>query len=172
EVSWKVDTEDQWIKFSETSGKFKDEYRLDISIDWDKVPKNTRSGSIQLNVGKENFTIEVHLEEDITDFPYEQPAIVEQNGKVFLQAGDFVEKKDLSADYKWGYIEQLGYSNRAYTLLPVPVDYKGEMDKAYLEYRFYTHSKGPAEVSLYTIPTHPVNNSSDVRVTIAVNGEK
>src|SRR5699024_325245 len=43
------------------------------------------------------------------------------------------------------------------------------LNTAYLKYRFYTYDKGPAEITIFTLPTHPVNNSVGMRIALSID---
>ena len=73
-------------------------------------------------------------------------------------------------------IEGLGYTGSALQVLPLSVKNKSPMDpdsikrsNAFVEYDFYTFSSAIPSVSIFTLPTHPLNNNYSVRYAISID---
>ncbi len=169
-IRWRASTTYPWIHLNKVSGKLDTEDQLIVSIDWAQVPQPIHDGKLVIHSGQHTYSVNVSLAPAIPAKLSEHP-IVEDNGRVFMQASDFIEKRDYSKKHQWKPIQQLGYGKSAYTILPIPLENNDQgLGKAYLKYKFYTYSKGSAEITVYTLPTHPVNDAAGVRMTLSVDG--
>ncbi len=171
-VKWQASVDQDWIQINKKSGLLRNEDKLVVTVNWDKLPSSTREGKVIIKTKNKVYNVEISLEPPIKGQVPDNP-IVEHDGHVFIQAYDFIQKKDISKNHQWMPIQELGYSDSAYTISPFPnVDIQ-KLRSAYLEYRFYTYSKGPAEITIFTLPTHPVNNHAGMRIALSVdNGDK
>jgi hypothetical protein len=168
-VKWQVKTNKDWIRLNKRSGSLRNEDRIEVSVNWKMLPLTAREGRLTIDTEDTSYEIIIPVAPPVKgSMPLN--AVVEQDGHVFIQAYQFIKKQEYSKDHQWTPIQQLGYSDSAYAILPIlKEDTKGN-NSAYLEYGFYTYSKGPAEITVFTIPTLPVNDSAGMRLALSVDG--
>lgn len=169
-LAWHVIKRDKWIIPAKTGGILDSAYKLRISIDWKSVPPGCRGGSLSIAALDSLYTVKVTLAPPV---PGKRPLAgceVEQDGHVFIQAAQYSGKRDVSPLNRWTVVKGLGFSDRACGILPVPAARDSVTDSSWLAYRFYTFSKGPAELRVFTLPTLPADKDGDQRVGISVDG--
>ncbi|MGH7240470.1 MAG: BACON domain-containing protein, partial [Candidatus Saccharimonadales bacterium] len=167
-VKWEVTSPQNWITVSQTSNLLKTEYKLGVTIDWNKLPPGILQGTLSISADDSIYNIKILVAPPIKGKIHGDP-IVEQDGHIFIQANEYIKKKDYSKSRRWTAIEELGYSDSACGILPSPETDTEKLRRAYLEYRFYTYSKGPAKITVFTLPTEPVNNKHGMRIAVSVD---
>jgi len=80
--------------------------------------------------------------------------------------------------YQWKIIEGVGYTRKALQAFPLSIagnvltdarSFKGS--NAVVEYDFYTFSRATRVVTVFTLPTHPINNNCSLRYAVSVDNE-
>lgn len=171
-VKWQAATDQDWIHLNQSSGALQTEDKIEVTINWNKLPAAIREGALTLKTQDSSFKIYVQIAPPMKGRISPNP-IVEQDGHVFIQAYQFIKKYNYSKTHQWEPVQELGYSDSAYSILPVPVADTQKLHTAYLEYKFYTYSKGPAEITAFTLPTEPVNNKHGMRIAVSFDhGQK
>lgn len=156
-LKWNSEVSDKWIKLSENSGKIKTEERINVSIDWNLVPKGERiMGTI--NIASDNGDKETVI---VSAFNPEYPLkkeldtlFVENNGYVSIDAAGFHRKTE-NKDIKMRLIPNLGIENTAVQFgNPIaPSQRTAGRNTPRLEYDFYTFEQGSVDVYTYVLPT-------------------
>jgi hypothetical protein len=179
-VEWVATTSAPWIKLSKTRGKLsvdagKSEIRLYANIDWSKAPKTTNfSGQIQVTgAGKK---IDVAVEGKNLTLPANYKGFVENNGSVSMRASHFSSLKQ-QAHGNWKPLPGLGYAADALQsqiegmnhVEPLKDTTWIKKNSTYATYEFYTFSQANAAVSIFSLPTHPLNNLYSMRYAVQVD---
>ena len=163
-LEWKAETE-SWIKLSQSSGKLepqsgKREHRIWVSIDWAKA--NQKSGQITFTANGTRRTVHVDLstEDSYLDIP----------------ATAFSRKVDHGIQ-QWSLLKDLGHTGQSLMALPLvgvqipDMKVTGSLkNNAYVEYDFNTAAATSPEITIYTLPTHPLNNNYRMRYAVEVDG--
>jgi hypothetical protein len=165
-VRWTAEVSDDRISLDKSRGVLQAEDKIEVTLNPDKLPREPGEASVTIKAGDSTYRIIVPVNARIKGRVPARP-IVEQNGIVFMQGYDFVKKKD-AAGNAWTSIQQLGYCDSALGFLARPGVGKNN-GAAYLEYRFYTYSKGAARITVFTLPTHPVNPQAGMRIALSVD---
>lgn len=173
DFSWKATTKDSWLKLSKQSGKTTLEERINLSIDWAKVPLGTDiTGEIEIVSG--NKTEKVYL----PVFNPQSPSVaelrgiyVEDNGCVSINAGKFHRKIENNGIIIRP-VKGLGYENDCVQLgeatQGVPnMWFTNKSPKA--EYDFYTFNGGNATVHVYALPLFPIDSKHDTRYGVMID---
>lgn len=156
-LRWKAYTSDEWILLSKHSGKTNTEERIEVTIDWKKVPESERVlGSISIvtdNNEKEDVWVSVFnpaipLKKEL-DTLY-----VETNGYISIDAAGYHRKVENEA-IKMYIIPNLGIENTAIQLgnPTAQAQRTGGRNTPRLEYDFYTFEQGSVDVYTYVLPT-------------------
>jgi hypothetical protein len=159
-ASWKAAVSDDWIILSEASGKVKDEVRLFVSIDRQKLPAEEKVyGEIVFKSKnkKEKIFVSAFNPQNVTDDEL-KGLFVEQNGYISIPAADFHRKKD-DDPVNVQIIENLGVENRAIQFgdpLKRVLEPKARF-RTSVEYDFYLFTPGWVTVYTYALPVAPLN---------------
>jgi len=179
-VEWVASTSAPWIKLSKTSGKLsidpgKSEIRVCLTFDWSKAPKQEKfSGEIQIEGSGKKIIVEVSGTN--LSLPPNYKGFIENNGYVAIQASHFSSQKQQQQG-NWILLPGLGYSSDA---IQAQVD-PGENTQllkdtgwiksncSYAVYDFYTFAKANAALTVFSLPTHPLNNQYSMRYALSVD---
>ena len=160
-LKWKTSVTNDWILVNKKSGETATEERIEVSIDWTKVPAGERIlGTLDImsdHGEKESVYISV-FNPTSPSLAEMDTLFVENNGYVAMDAASFHRKVE-NDDIKMIVIPNLGFENTA-------VQLGNPMAKAQrtagrntprLEYDFYTFEQGSVDIYTYVLPTFPIS---------------
>jgi hypothetical protein len=143
-----------WIKLSATNGKVGKEQRLWVSVDWEKAPKGSANGSVEIT-GAGGAPVAV----SVNAFMPEQPekdslqGFVEADGYVSMEAAHYSHKID-AGRARWEEIPGFGRTLSGMTIFPVTADSVTPPNHSpCLEYHMYLFDAGKVEVASIIAPT-------------------
>lgn len=151
----------EWIVLNKKSGVIDTEDRIEVSIDWNKIPeKETISGIIEISAGEagnEKVYVSV-FNPDKKSIAGLDTLFVENNGYVSIDAAGF-DRKIENDDIKMRIIPNLGIENTAVQIgAPVaPAQKPAGRNTPRLEYDFYTFEQGSVDVYTYVAPTFVIS---------------
>ena len=160
-LKWKTSVTNDWILVNKKSGETATEERIEVSIDWAKVPAGERIlGTLDIMSDRgEKETVYISVFNPTSPSLAEMDTLfVENNGYVAMDAASFHRKVE-NDDIKMIVIPNLGFENTA-------VQLGNPMAKAQrtagrntprLEYDFYTFEQGSVDVYTYVLPTFPIS---------------
>lgn len=160
-LKWKTSVTNDWILVSKKSGETATEERIEVSIDWAKVPAGERIlGTLDIMSDRgEKESVYISVFNPTSPSLAEMDTLfVENNGYVAMDATSFHRKVE-NDDIKMIVIPNLGFENTA-------VQLGNPMAKAQrtagrntprLEYDFYTFEQGSVDVYTYVLPTFPIS---------------
>lgn len=171
--NWQASTKEDWIKLSKQSGETALQDRIEVSIDWDKVPTGTDiTGKIEIVSDEKTEKIYVPVFNPASPSPAELKGLyVEDNGCVSINAGKFHRKVE-NNDIKINSIKGLGYENECVQLgeATKPSQNMWFTNKApKAEYDFYTFNAGNVTVHAYALPLFPIDSKHDTRYGIMID---
>lgn len=113
-LDWKSELSDEWIVLSRQSGSTRTEDRIQVSIDWNKVPSGEKvTGFIEFSSGMQKERVLVSVFNPKTPVRDElQGLFIEENGYVSLPATAFHRKFE-SEDVKMSVLPGLGFEGAA-----------------------------------------------------------
>lgn len=144
-LSWSAKTFAKRIVLSQSSGKLtagKSMQRIWVSAD--------SSGYIQFTAGNKHIDIEVKAER----LPFSANGFVESNGLISIPATGFNKQSG------WVTIDGLGHTEASI---------KAVDTTAYVQYNFSSVSTTSPKISIYTLPTHPLNNNFSMRYAVRID---
>ena len=160
-LKWKTSVTNDWILVNKKSGETATEERIEVSIDWAKVPAGERIlGTLDIMSDRgEKESVYISVFNPTSPSLAEMDTLfVENNGYVAMDAASFHRKVE-NDDIKMIVIPNLGFENTA-------VQLGNPMAKAQrtagrntprLEYDFYTFEQGSVDVYTYVLPTFPIS---------------
>jgi len=180
-INWTAKA-DSWIKLSQRSGTLnsesgKQETRIWVSIDWNKIPRSGRqNGKINFTANGKTLVVNIGTNNAVQPELAGFKGFAEDNGYISILASNFTKKIDRQ-NTGWSLIDGLGYTNRTLISLPLggvelPALQNIESLKEtapFVEYEFYSLTTAKPQISVYTLPTHPVNNDYSMRYAVSVD---
>lgn len=171
--TWKATVNADWIKLGKKSGERLLQDRIEVAVDWSKVPQGDRiTGEITILSGDKTEKIYVPVfnprSPSVTDL---QGLYVEDNGCVAINAGKFHRKKE-NKEIRITSVKGLGYENDCVQLGEATAPsqnmwFTNDTPKA--EYDFYTFNAGNATIYTYALPLFPIDSKHDTRYGIMID---
>ena len=160
-LKWKAAVTTAWILVSKKSGETATEDRIEVSIDWAKVPAGERIlGTLDITSDRgEKESVYISVFNPTSPSLAEMDTLfVENNGYVSIDAASFHRKVENDA-IKMIIIPNLGCENTAVQLgNPIaPAQRTAGRNTPRLEYDFYTFEQGSVDVYTYVLPTFPIS---------------
>ncbi|QHV94311.1 glycosyl hydrolase 115 family protein [Spirosoma endbachense] len=170
-----------WIKVSQRQGTLsskegQSDCRLWVDIDWDKAPNQVLSGFVKIVGGSHEMTIAIEANNAPTPDLNGYTGFVEAAGFIAIDATSGTTFTNNKAD-KWEVVEGVGAAGKALEAMPLSVEATTPLaDTALIRtypavtYNFYTFHASPADFTIYTLPTFPLNNNQDMRYAVSIDG--
>lgn len=173
-LNWTLKLSDAWILVDKTQGSTLTEDRVEVAVDWNKVPSGERvSGVIEVLAGGEKERIHVSVFNPSSPSLAEMDSLyVEHNGYVSIGAADFHRKVE-NDDIQIRIIPNMGFEDTAIQLGDpmAPMQRTGNSTVPRTEYDFYTFHQGSVDVYTYVLPTFTLSNDLDYAGHEATNVE-
>ena len=180
-VNWTA-TADDWIKLTLTSGSLtaapgKKEQRIRVGIDWSKAPGDKQlAGKVIFKGGGKQIEVMVQARR-LNPPTVSDITTLERNGHVTIDASRYAVISDSSGSFQWKRYEDMGYNGTVLRAsLPRPGDKPMKPDLTtikkeahFVEYNFYTFTPATPTMTVYSVPTHPVNNNFSNRYAVSVD---
>jgi hypothetical protein len=179
-LTWTAVASQPWIRLSQNKGqlmptRFKNQVRLQASIDWTIAPKQAKfSGEIIFKGGGKEIVVEMKGQR-LNNLQLLK-RFVENNGFVVIHAQHFSFNRARQWN-QWMVVEGPGYTGSVLQATPgkgndvnVSTDTSSiKNNGAVAAYDFYTFTSAPASVTVFTLPAHPLNNKFSMRFGIVVD---
>jgi len=149
-------------------GRVDEETRVEVDIDWDRVPDGDSQGSVTITGAGESVEIGIRAFKPSSPGRGSLDGFVESDGVVSIEAEHYSASRSLGGA-RWIRIEDYGHSLSGMRA-DGPVDVAGlvpGVDAPSLEYRMYRFMTGPAEVELTVAPTLNFAPDRGLRVAVA-----
>ncbi len=173
-LEWTAKASDEWIKLSQHSGATATENRIEVSVDWEKVPAGEKvSGYVEFSSGNQQDKVLVSVFNPSSPTREEiQGLYVEENGYVSIPGTGFQRKHENDA-IKMRIIDGLGIEGKALQLGDplAPLQTYRAVDAPRVEYDFYTFNAGMVDVYTYVLPTFPLDADRDFKMPEHTNSD-
>ena len=160
DVTFTAKPQESWIKVSADHGKIlrdsSTDMRLHVSIDWDKVPGESATGTIDFRASDySNVTITVPVKKG-TPPPEDFHGFIEGDGYVVMEAGHFGRNVS-SQGYDWLEMDWYGRTRSGIEMFPTTTQNFTAGHGPALEYDYWTHgdsmyANGTAEITVQIGP--------------------
>jgi hypothetical protein len=180
-VRWAATVSNNWIRLSQNTGLLtpeagKKQMRIWVDIDWSKVSANKKlSGSIFFSADGKQMAVKIQAAKINNPELSGYKGFIEDNGFVSIHAAHFTQQAN-KPSLQWKVIDGLGYTGTSLEALPVTIKdvCSTEPDSikrnnSFVEYDFYSFSADNPSVTVFALPTHPVNNNYNVRYAISID---
>jgi len=167
-VPYEVITNNEWIILSSDKGTVDLEDKILINVDWDKVNKNDKTGSIVVKGG--NIEVEV-IVPVIINVPVAK-GFIENNGVISIEAAHYTNAIS-SKKVNWQVVPNLGKTGSGVISHPVNIE-KQEIDdnSARLEYVFTVYEPNEATIIMYLSPTLNFLKSEGLVYGVSIDDEE
>ncbi len=160
-LRWSLSVSDDWIVPSRTAGTTSAQERIEVSVDWAKVPAGEAvSGFLTIaEAGGERCRVLVSVFNPASPAREELEGIyVQHNGYISIPAADFHRKRENDA-IRIRRIPNLGVENAAVQLgdPTLPKQNTRRREVPCVEYDFYTFEQGSVDVYTYVLPTFVIS---------------
>jgi hypothetical protein len=167
-----VKTSDPWIVSSVQSATVAKDLRVDVTIDWDKAPKGTARGSVEVSTGSLTGVMDVIVRNPADLTRDTVNGFVEGAGYVSIEPEHFT-KNNAAGSRSWIRIEDYGRTlsgMRAEAPVDAPAATPGT-DAPSLEYRMYLFTPGKATVTSILAPTLNFVPGRGLRMAVSLDDE-
>ena len=161
-----------WIKIQPDSGTIEKEERINVSINWARVPAGVHNETITV-AGLYGDQVEIGLtvKNHGSPSPDSINGFIEGNGYVSIEAEHFTTAVNKD-DIKWLKIPGIGRTLSGMTTMPVTKAVpKPEQDSPRLEYRIYFFNKGDIDINTYVSPGRNIYNTDGLHYGISIDDE-
>lgn len=181
-VEWTSAVSHNWIRLSKGRGSLSPEWgkkqmRIWIDIDWNKAPMESKlSGSIIFKGAGQQIMVKVHARKLNTSGLPKFNGVIENNGFLSIHAANY-SRQTIKQFNHWSVINGLGYTGRSLEVLPLNIQNESisaepesikKMNSS-VEYDFYMFTAASPRVSIFTLPTHPLNNNYGMRYGVCID---
>lgn len=173
EFNFKLSPKDDWIKLSQTEGTTAGTQRIQVSIDWKKLPEGMNESSIAAKGPSWNRArIKVTAFKPGKKLARKARGFLDADGYIAIEAASASRGKAKSG-IAWTEIPMYGRSHSAMTPLPVTDQtFEDYREAPYLEYDVTFFHTGTFPVQLVAAPTWPIFPERGLRYAIAVGDEE
>ena len=167
-----VEASEPWLHLSSTGGTVTSDQRILVSVDWNAIPANAKSGSITVTGPKNRkITLTVSIANVVGPNRSEIEGFIETDGYVSMEAEHFSRAVD-SETAHWMRIPDFGRTLSAMTTYPVMTHSQSlSPTSAHLEYQMYLFKEGTVSVDVYLAPTQKFQPGSGFRFGISFDDE-
>ena len=176
-TQWKATTGQRWIMLSQSTGDLRNDSRVLVSIDWNRIPKEEKfSGTIEIAAAGMRRVIAVPVFNPKVKI--EKGTFVETGGVVSIEAEHFSGQSQIITTLKspilWTVIPGLGRTGDAVSVWPTTAEsIKAENLRTApaLEYSVYLFTTGKLTVNCNLIPTFPIKTGQGLRYAVAFDNQ-
>jgi hypothetical protein len=178
-LKWNAITSHNWIRLSKSKGVLataQAQTRLWVDIDWDRFPDNEEAGgSITFAGGGQKMELMLRAAKINKPGLAGFKGYIENNGFISIRATNFTRQtKKLTR--QWKVISDFGYTGNVLQAFPLSIAGNTLKDpdsikrfNAVVEYDFFTLTSTTPYVTVYALPTHPVNNNFGLRYALSID---
>jgi hypothetical protein len=167
-LNYSISAAEPWIVLSSSNGTVAKEERIWVSIDWNKVPKGSSLGAINIARSKaESVQIKVEAFNPIEVTRDNLDGFVEGQGVISIEAEHYT-KNVPAGDVRWEKIEDYGRTLSGLSIMPVTAkSVTPPQNSPCLEYKMYLFTSG--EVKFYGVVGPSLNFDPGRGTHIAVS---
>ena len=142
-----------WIAIGDATGSIEEQKRIWVSIDWNKAPKGTNSGTVKITGADGDVTVNLEAFNPARITRKSLKGFVEADGCVSMEAEHYTKKSNAGAN-RWIKIPDYGNTLSGMRAAgPVDALATPGKDSPCLEYRMYLFSTGKVDVESTVGPT-------------------
>ncbi|MFL5746655.1 MAG: glycosyl hydrolase 115 family protein [Niastella sp.] len=181
-VEWKASVSANWIRLSQKGGWLskewgKNQVRIWVNVDWSNVGKRKElTGRVIFTDGGKQMELKVRCHRPFNKEDFSWGEYAENNGFVCIHPMNLKNKHD-GTSYGWTPMNDLGYTGGAWDVIHLAERdpyYSLNADSikknsSWLDYSFDTYTSAAPTITVYTIPSQPLNNNFSMRYGVSVD---
>jgi hypothetical protein len=177
-----IKASEKWITVSSSHGELtpdglNSQQRIWVEIDWNKAPvQKSFKGNIIVESGNDQYTFAVTANNSNVKELENFNGHVEASRYLSIDAADYSAGKNTTSR-QWEVIEGLGSNGKSLEALPlVEKASEGDLDtlkvknNPAVEYDFYVFNQSPADITISSLPTYPLNKNFELRYGVRIDG--
>ena len=171
ELSYEIKSYEPYILLSSSKGKVKDQERIEVQVDWKKVPYGNFKVPILINANGKSITVYASVFKPNIPASEVQHTFIENDGYISIEAVNFnrsIEKENI----EWKALPNHGKTKGAVTVFPVNAKTMTTDNSPYLEYDIYLFNEGEITIHTYVSPSLDIKGTGELRYGIAINNEQ
>lgn len=159
-----------WIKISSLGGTVEKEFRVQVSIDWNRIPNGESQGIIEIKNGKSIAQVQVNaLKAGVPNI--NESYFGRLAGEYSIPANKFSGNIP-GRDARWVLLPDLGRSDACMGISPVTALSAEPETSPRLEYKLYLSKKGKNTICLGVLPTQDISPKRGLRIAVGVDNQK
>ncbi|MCS3797206.1 glycosyl hydrolase 115 family protein [Niastella sp. OAS944] len=178
-LKWIAIASHPWIRLSKSNGvltRGQRQTRIWVDVDWNRFSnKEKAAGAITFAGGDRKMVIRLQAatinKRELAGYK----GFIENNGFISIRATNFT-RQTKRGTRQWNVISDFGYARNVLQAFPLsikgrPITAPDSVKRmnAVVEYDFYTLSSATPSITVYAIPTHPVNNHFSLRYALSID---
>ena len=165
---YEIHSTQNWVNISSRQGEIEEQEKINISIDWDKVPEDAQEIELKVTGAGETISITALIKKPASGT--EISGYVQNNQAVSIPATGFTDKSE--GNEAWIKIPNLGKTGSS--MASSNMSYGKDFDKEnpFLLYNFYTFESGEANIEFKVSPTLDFLDQGGLRFAYSLNGSE
>lgn len=175
-----VKTSGPWIKVSAAQGELlpenaRSEQRIWVEIDWNKAPANALKGTVTIAAGEDRYDFGITINHLNASVLAGFDGYIASDRHISINAAEYTGLKN-AGNRQWHVVDALAGNGHALEAFPLTfkpaagtLDTVNMAGKPAVEYEFYTFNSTPANITVSTLPTYPLNKDFEMRYAVQVD---
>jgi len=181
QVKWTASISHPWIHLSKNEGQLlpelgKNQVRLWVDIDWNSMNRKEKiDGQIIFKGGDKQVVLSLSANGAKDVQPSNYKGFIENNGFLIMHASHF-NRQSNQKPKQWKVITGLGYTGKAIQAFPLTGEGNTKVDLdvvkssgTFVAYDFYNFTSASPSITIFALPTHPLNNNYRVRYAVSLD---
>ena len=177
-----VNASESWIKVSAAKGELtpdglNSQQRIWVEIDWAKAPvQKSLKGKIVVKAAGDQYDFTVVANNENVKELESFRGYIETDRYLSINAADYTAIKNTKSR-QWSVVDGLGSNGKSLESFPLidraadgDLDTLKVNDNPAVEYEFYTFNQAPANITISSLPTYPLNKNFEVRYGVSIDG--
>jgi hypothetical protein len=172
-----VQAPESWLRLSRAAGTVIDQARVEVSVDWSRVPAGEHDVPVTIRGAASKVTVTAHVNKPDVTLPQDLPAktFVEGDGYVAIEAGHYARAVN-SPSMAWQEIPNLGRTLSGMTTFSAPSPMAEPVSSQpppapHLEYNIFLMKPGDITVAVTCAPSLDFAGAEGLRYAISVDGD-
>lgn len=183
EAKLQIKSSASWIEVSSTqvnlntAAPLQSQKRIWVSVNLAAAPASAKQGSFTITDGAKSVKINIPLNKIAAVKLKGYKGAVESAGFININAAEYSSRKN-NGKFSWAVIDQLGSAGSSLEAFPLTADAAINLtdtaairkQQASVTYNFMVLNDAKADVSIYTLPTSPLNKNFEMRYAVSIDG--
>lgn len=177
DVQWQATSSEDWVQLSESQGKLDGYSRLQVSIDFNSMPKGDLiEAQVHIQTSWGSYTITVPTRNP--DLELQAGTFIEENSAISIPAERFsqqLRREWQGQEIYWDRLEGTGYTGSVMFLQPWLIKPERLLVPGHnapeLRYRLRVFEGGSGRIIFRALPTHEINEDHELVAAFSIAGQ-